>query len=372
MPKPNAVITESSPSSLAEARATLTRLQTEAVELRRVATGTTSVETVRREVHGIINQQGRAETVEIDAPHTETRAISTLERLQATRRLDELALEIARAEEAVEIARMAAAVADRQARDALVAEGVALVRRELPELVRRQRQLQREWQAFLGRCAAVDQRLGLPRFTEAAWPFVMAPGAQFDAFVAACRAAYQLDGGLSGMAPERLVAEALTARAVREEKNLTALVAADPRGGGPEGLEPGAVSVRVSSPTQRGADRRDQGVEREGFDEEARVGRKGVLGEGFPGMPAHKDHLDVRPSMLHSLGDLEPAVTRHHDVCEQKVDGARILVHHREGPLGVARGQDPVPPPFQDVLDDLHGQFVVYEQHGRAHVPLSG
>ena len=150
MPKPNAVITESSPSSLAEARATLTRLQTEAVELRRVATGTTSVETVRREVHGIINQQGRAETVEIDAPHTETRAISTLERLQATRRLDELALEIARAEEAVEIARMAAAVADRQARDALVAEGVALVRRELPELVRRQRQLQREWQAFLG------------------------------------------------------------------------------------------------------------------------------------------------------------------------------------------------------------------------------
>ena len=140
----------------------------------------------------------------------------------------------------------------------------------------------------------------------------------------------------------------------------------------PAARRPGDRVSRPSSWPERGPHGRQQGLEADGFDEDARVGRKGVLGEGLKGVAAHEDHLDLWPPVLHSLGDLEPAAAGHHDVREQKVDGARIFVQHREGALGVARRQDPVSPRLQDVLYELHeGRFVVDDQHGRGHERLS-
>jgi hypothetical protein len=143
-------------------------------------------------------------------------------------------------------------------------------------------------------------------------------------------------------------------------------------GGGGGVPIPGFSQVEGSRP-ERGAHDRQQGREGDGFDQNARIGRKRALGEVLPGVAAHEDHLDVRPPVLHSLGELGPAVVVGHDnVREQEVDGARILVQHREGARGVARGQDPVPPRLQDVLNDLHdGWFVVYDQHRRGHGRVS-
>lgn len=84
-------------------------------------------------------------------------------------------------------------MAERATREALVAEGLAVVRADLPRLLRETRRVQQQWQQFQGRCAALDQRLGQARFTEAAWGFVMAPGAQFGAFVAHCHESYGLN-----------------------------------------------------------------------------------------------------------------------------------------------------------------------------------
>ena len=186
------VVTGSTPT-LAEAQATLTRLQSEAAALRAALTGEVHSPTTRREEQARVTQTGAVERVLVDVLYDDVRQVSALERRQARRRLDAVVEEMKVAEEAVEVARAAAATAARAAREALVAEGLALVRRELPDLVRRQAQLQQEWQRLQGHLEALDQRLGMARFTEAAWGLVMAPGAQFDAFVAHCRESYGLD-----------------------------------------------------------------------------------------------------------------------------------------------------------------------------------
>jgi hypothetical protein len=58
--------------------------------------------------------------------------------------------------------------AERTARDALVAEGIALLRGELPRLLRDPWRLRRDWHRLQAGCEAIGQSLGPARFVESA------------------------------------------------------------------------------------------------------------------------------------------------------------------------------------------------------------
>jgi hypothetical protein len=178
---------------MAEARAALGALQTEAASLRLLVQGERPAAVVRHEQHQVVRPSGAVEVVQIDTPTIETQYVSALERLKARRRLAVVEDDLALAEQVLEEAR--AAGGGRRAGDpgGVGRRGPGGGPRDLPRLVRETRRVQREWQQFQARCATLDQRLAQARFTEAAWGFVMAPGAQFDAFVAHCLASYGLN-----------------------------------------------------------------------------------------------------------------------------------------------------------------------------------
>lgn len=176
--------------SLRDAEAAHAQADAEVARLRELCSGQVATRVSRTTRQGFINARGVGEQRDVTEAVWETRAVDRLDRMRAQQALP--GAEAARLEAAAQLegARQRAAVAARTAREALEAEGLALLRRELPRLVREQRRVQAEWQALQARGAALDQRLGMERFAPAGWPFVMGPGAQLDAFVAYCRAAY--------------------------------------------------------------------------------------------------------------------------------------------------------------------------------------
>lgn len=178
-----------------EAVPTVAEARAEVQRLRQLALGIAESRWIQRTSRRhFITGEGVAAEADITEDVLETDpAPDGLARLRAQQALPAAEQRLLEAEVQQEQARQRAAVDERVAREAVVAEGEALVRRELPRLLRETRQVQQAWQAFEAKCAALDQRLGQARFTEAAWGFVMAPGAQFDAFVAYCREAYGLN-----------------------------------------------------------------------------------------------------------------------------------------------------------------------------------
>jgi hypothetical protein len=103
----------------------------------------------------------------IEAPDLAARLQTDLRTLDAA---------ILRADEAARVAAL-------RGRDEAIAAATRLVQTELPALVRKQRALQREWQAFAARAAEVDHRAGgIQRAAGAACPYMLA-GSGFDAFV---------------------------------------------------------------------------------------------------------------------------------------------------------------------------------------------
>lgn len=179
--------------SLAEGQAAATAADAEVERLKALIRGTVDTWETRHETRQIVTRTGAIETVEVDTPVFVSREVPLGERLEAKRRLPAAELYQLECAAALEAARGRDAEAGRRAREQAVAEGVALLRRELPRILREQRRVQAEWRALQARCEALDQRLGMARFAEAGWPFVMAPGAQLDAFVACCVATYGLD-----------------------------------------------------------------------------------------------------------------------------------------------------------------------------------
>jgi hypothetical protein len=129
-------------------------------------------------VYGALRGPVPTEMEILEANETEER------RLQAE--LDRLAVEIRRAELAVV---EAATAAHAQA----LADGDALIRRELPGLVQAQRTLQKQWQAFAVKLEACDHRTGgLQRFVPAAWS-AMLPDSIWDGWAQRAAAQYQID-----------------------------------------------------------------------------------------------------------------------------------------------------------------------------------
>jgi hypothetical protein len=173
--------------SVPEAQAALDAARGEHARLQERASGTVGRWGSRREERVYVTATGQPATAMVDTPIWETEPVGPLERVRARRALGDAADRVAICEEQLEAARQREAEAARTTREQVVGEGLALLRRELPRILREQRRVQAEWRALQARCEALDQRLGQARFTEAAWPFGMA---QFDHFVAHCRAAY--------------------------------------------------------------------------------------------------------------------------------------------------------------------------------------
>jgi hypothetical protein len=173
--------------TLRAAEAEYAAVASEIARLRTVLSGSVSEAVTRRISRQVFDKDGRVQVAGGDVVELMSRQTTATERVAARQALPGLEIRLLDAEVAVEQARTAAAEAAGVARDAALAEGLALVRKDLPGLLRTQRQLQARWQAFAAQCERIDQHLGATRF------FVMAPGAQFDLFVAHCRESFEIE-----------------------------------------------------------------------------------------------------------------------------------------------------------------------------------
>jgi hypothetical protein len=155
--------------------------------LRQVLESDVHRETIRTEERQVIRRTGQVETVKVVVPAIEREATTPLQRLQAKRRLPDLLLELAAAEEAVQLARAAEQTAARQRRAQAISEGEVEMRRLLPDLLKLCDQVRSAFGTYHDKLAALDQRVGEPYFTSMAACPVFGPDgmvAGWQAFVA--------------------------------------------------------------------------------------------------------------------------------------------------------------------------------------------
>jgi hypothetical protein len=179
---PRAVNIDPASGSVPALEAAPAALRAEQTDCMQRAGGTREYLTTRRETTQIVTQTGRVESREIDTPVVERELFGPLERLQARRRLPDLADQISLAEEAVERAKQEAAAAGRAQRKRAIEAGEAVVRRELPALIAELRTAQQHMVAFAERMAVSDAPVESRYFQDAVWVFLL-PGEALDAWI---------------------------------------------------------------------------------------------------------------------------------------------------------------------------------------------
>jgi hypothetical protein len=180
--------------ALAKATAEHTAATLEVARLRGLIRGSIERWEQRTERRTVLSAEGRPTSVDVTVPTRVMETVDPVARLQAQRSVLAAEDRLLECEVNLEQARRDAAVAERAARERVIAEGVALVRGEWPRLAREQQRLQREWQAFQGKLEALDARLGqAPRFAEVAFGYAMAKGGLLDTFIAAIRETYGIE-----------------------------------------------------------------------------------------------------------------------------------------------------------------------------------
>src|SRR5690349_20041690 len=116
----------------------------------------------------------------------------------------------------------------------------------------------------------------------------------------------------------------------------------------------------------RAAHRRDRGHPAPGGrryhrDQDARVA------DDLVGPARHEDGLDVRAEGEEPVAELLAVDARHHDVGQDHVDGAGVLLRDPEGTLPVLGLQDPISRADQDVAGQVPHLGLIVHQQDRLH-----
>ncbi len=177
-------------TAVREAEAQVTALRGEVAMQRALASGTVETPTTRQERRQYVTQTGAVAEAVVDAPHIDIRHVGPLERLKARRQLADAEDRLALAEEALEVAKAAAAVAARTQRAEGIAAGEAVLRRLLPDLLRDVRALQTRVQSYYAELERLDAPIQAAYFTQLAGCPVFLPGQLIDLWLAQIAAAF--------------------------------------------------------------------------------------------------------------------------------------------------------------------------------------